>query len=70
MCASDAEPALRRLFEAIAAVMDLDEGSTRLELLFSEGRLTKWYAHNEARRPAELGRYDGRAAWLGARPAR
>jgi hypothetical protein len=67
MTASEPEPALRRLLEAVAAVMDLDAGMSRLELIFEDGHLVKYYTHDGPTSPRELERYDGRAAWLGAR---
>jgi hypothetical protein len=38
----EAAPLLVRLFGTIAAVMDLDEGQTGLELYFEDGRLRRW----------------------------
>ena len=58
------QPALRRLFEAVAQIMELDEGKTRLELLFTDGHLTQYWTQNMKRPPGTLARYDGRAAWL------
>jgi hypothetical protein len=58
------KPALQLLFEAAAVAMDMDHGRETLELLFQDGELELWYRHDQKNRPAELGRYDGRAAWL------
>ena len=44
--------------------MELDEGKTRLELLFTDGHLTQYWTQNMKRPPGTLARYDGRAAWL------
>jgi hypothetical protein len=58
------KPHLARIFEAIAAVMELDgPGQHVLELRFEEGRLVKWYAHG-AHATKTLADYDERAAWL------
>ena len=43
--ADEPQPLLRRLLEDVAAVMELDEGETRLELCFADGHLTRWYRH-------------------------
>jgi hypothetical protein len=45
--ATQPKPMLVRLFEAVAAVTDLDEGLTRLELEFDGGHLRRWTAHDE-----------------------
>ena len=58
------QPILRRVFEAAAAVMELDHGQTRLELEFDDGHLRRWWTHGERRGALELHRYDGRAAWI------
>ncbi len=45
--ANQPKPALARLFEAIAAVMDLDEkGLIVLELEFDDGRLRSWNVYD------------------------
>jgi hypothetical protein len=58
-------PALVVLFERIAAVMELDEGLTRLELEFDEGHLRRWSAHDERNGHEALRVFDGRAPVLG-----
>jgi hypothetical protein len=59
------KPHLARIFEAVAAVMELDRhGRQRLELIFADGRLVQWRAHPEwPRTPGDLARYDDGAAW-------
>lgn len=52
------KPQLVRLFEAIAAVMELDRGLHRLELLFDDGHLRPWTTHHERNGHAELRRFD------------
>jgi len=58
------KPALQRFFEAAAAVMELDHGQQRLELIFEDGRLLNWWTHAERRGAKELGRFDESAAFL------
>jgi hypothetical protein len=59
------KPHLARIFEAVAAVMELDRyGRQRLELIFQDGRLIQWRAYLECRTPKDLARYDDAAAWL------
>lgn len=59
------KPHLARLFEAIAAIMELDdEGETRLELIFGGGHLRRYFIHRERRGACALGEYDERAAHL------
>ena len=53
---------MQRLFEAIATVLELDEGRRRLELVFVDGRLVTWYTHAEKERPAALHRFDAATA--------
>jgi hypothetical protein len=63
--ASDApKPQLARLFEAIAAVMDLDEGQTGLELYFEDGRLRRWTERHLNQPFGRLQRFDDRASRL------
>ena len=47
--------------------MNLDTGKSRLELIFEDGRLVRYYTHDGPTSRRELERFDGRAAWLGAR---
>ena len=63
MTADEPQPILRRLLEDVAAVMELDEGETRLELCFADGHLTRWYAHRRGNVKA-LHVFDDRAAHL------
>jgi hypothetical protein len=60
------KPHLARIFEAVAAVMELDrDARQRLELIFEDGRPIPWRAHPEwPRTPGDLARYDDAAAWL------
>lgn len=67
----ESKPQLVQLFEAAAAVLDLDHGQHRLELVFDDGHLRQWFAHAEKRSPREFARLDGRSGWLvppGANP--
>jgi hypothetical protein len=57
----DEQPYLRRLFEAVAGVMDLDRGEHVLELHFTDGRLRDWWTHARKRPPAELRAFEDRA---------
>ena len=52
------KPQLVRLFEAIAAVMELNRGLNRLELFLDDGHLRQWTTHYERNGHAELGRFD------------
>jgi hypothetical protein len=67
------KPHLARIFEAVAAVMELDRyGRQRLELIFQEGRLIQWRAHLECRTPKDLADTTMRPpGWssVGARPS-
>jgi hypothetical protein len=49
--------------------MELEHGQTRLELEFDDGNLRRWSTRDERNDALELGRYDGRAAWIRARSA-
>jgi hypothetical protein len=53
------KPHLSRMFEAIAAIMDLDEGLTHLEIEFEEGHLRRWSTRDERSGPRS--RRDGRS---------
>jgi len=55
------KPHLARIFEAVAAVMDLDEGQHRLELVFADGHLQTWFVHDERNGHEALRRFDARA---------
>jgi hypothetical protein len=56
-------PSLQLIFEAVASVMGLDKGHTRLELIFHDGHLVKYYVHTAAR-PHELAIFDEHARWI------
>jgi hypothetical protein len=56
-------PSLQVIFEAVAGVMGLDKGQTRLELIFHHGRLVKYYVHTAAS-PRELGIFEEQARWI------
>jgi hypothetical protein len=58
------KPVLVRLFEAIAVVMDLDAGNTRLELEFEGGHLRRGTSHDERNGHEALRRFDARAPAL------
>ena len=66
MEAEASRPHLRRLFESIAGIMDIDHGLQRLELQFEDGILRCLWVHAKTG-STELGRYDDRTAWLVAR---
>lgn len=51
-------PHLAGVFEWAAAIMGLDHGKERLELVFEDGRLTRWWSHDEANGALELHRFD------------
>jgi len=59
------KPTLARFLEAIAAILDLEDG--RLELIFRHGRLEAWDLDGGVRPPAELGRFNDGADRLLAR---
>jgi hypothetical protein len=58
------KPILVRLFEAVAAIMELDMGQTGLELYFADGKLRRWTERHLNQPHARLHRFDGRAAFL------
>jgi len=49
--------------------MGLDHGTERLELVFEDGRLRRWWTHDEANGALELHRFDEDARRLVERPA-
>jgi hypothetical protein len=51
-------PYLVALLEETAAMLGLDHGMHRLELVFDDGYLRTWFAHAEKRRPGELAALD------------
>ena len=58
------KPHLARFFEAAAAIMGLDHGRQRLELIFEDGHLTQRWAHHEKRPIATLAAFDEGAQWM------
>jgi hypothetical protein len=58
------KPALVQVFEAIAGVLDINHGQTRLELEFDDGHLRRWWAHDERNGALQLHEFDAQAAWL------
>ncbi|MGH3041017.1 MAG: hypothetical protein ACRDNG_04645, partial [Gaiellaceae bacterium] len=44
--------------EVVAAVMGLDEGNQRLELIYEDGYLKRWFAHSGPNGHAELAAFD------------
>jgi hypothetical protein len=61
---SQPKPALQRVFEAAASVLNLDEGNQRLELIFRDGHLVRSYHHRGPIANDELARYEAHASWL------
>jgi hypothetical protein len=55
------KPMLVLLFERIAAIMELDDGQTGLELYFENGRLRRWTARDLNNGHDRLRRFDDRA---------
>jgi hypothetical protein len=64
MSAEAAQPILRPLLEAVAAVMELDEGEHRLELVFTDGNLRRWRTESGPRGTDALAAFDDRARYL------
>jgi hypothetical protein len=58
------KPLLVLLFEAAAAIMDLDEGQHTLELHFDHGHLRRWTALNKNNGHEALRRFDPRMAGI------
>jgi hypothetical protein len=56
-------PSLQLIFEASAAAMGLEQGRTRLELVFTEGRLQQYYIHRHGQ-PRELAAFEEKARWI------
>jgi hypothetical protein len=54
------KPSLQRIIEAVASIMDLGEGHKRLELIFQDGHLIKYYVHTAAK-PRDLDVFEERA---------
>ena len=61
------KPHIVRLLEAVAALMDIDEGHERLELEFEDGYLCRWTRADLRNDASELSRYDELAAGLVSR---
>lgn len=60
------KPAVARLLELVAAILELRDG--RLELLVAGGRLVAWHVDGGVRGPGNLSAYDQLADELLARP--
>jgi hypothetical protein len=58
-------PTLVRLLEAVAAIIDVEDG--RLELIFRHGRLEAWCVDGGLRMPPDLAAHDAAAEQLVAR---
>ncbi len=58
------KPHLARFFEAVAVLMGLTEGPQKLELIFQDGYLRRWFTQGGPRGARELAAYDEQAAWL------
>jgi hypothetical protein len=64
------KPALVRLLEAVAAILDLDgPGIAHLTLEFHDGHLRRWGTSDPGNGATELARYDQRAEALVSRLA-
>jgi hypothetical protein len=57
----EAKPSLQRVFEDACLSMRLDKGRHRLELVFMDGHLERFWVHAESRPARELHRYDDEA---------
>jgi hypothetical protein len=57
-------PYLARLLESVATLMELHEGEQRLELIFRDGYLVKFFTHAGPAGAYELARFDEQAASL------
>jgi hypothetical protein len=58
------KPLLVRLFDAVAAIMDLEEGQCSLELHFEHGHLRRWTARKSNNGHEALRQFDARAPVL------
>ena len=58
------KPALQAVLEAAAAAMDLDHGRQRLELVFVDGELHRFWAHSENMPAIALEAFEARAGWV------
>jgi len=63
------KPLLAELLEAIAEIMELDVGQTRLELEFKDGHLRRWHSHDVGHGRESLRPFEDRARWLHQRIA-
>jgi hypothetical protein len=59
-----AKPQLVQVLERVAEILELDDGHQRLELVFDQGHLVRWWAHDGPNGAKVLSRYDGRAGRL------
>jgi hypothetical protein len=58
------KPVLRRLFEAVACILQIDgAGEHTLELRFADGYLVSWHVHG-SHTAKTLGDFDAAAGWL------
>ena len=55
---------MQRFLEAVAAILGVDSGRRRLEVVFEDGQLVQWRVAREANSPSELARFDEEASWL------
>jgi hypothetical protein len=55
------KPVLVELFERIAAILDIDQGQTSLQLYFDHGRLRRWSALDTNNGHERLREFDDRA---------
>ena len=58
----DLPPLLERVFEAAARAIGVGQGAETLELRFQDGKLERWYRHDQANGAHELRRFDADAA--------
>ena len=52
------QPLLRSMLEAIASQLGMGRGRWTLELRFQNGRLDRWFRHEEHLAPDELARFE------------
>lgn len=58
---AETTPLLRSLLEAVASQLQMDSGRWTLELRFQNGRLDRWFRHEEHLGPGELARFEAEA---------
>lgn len=54
-------PLLRTLLEAVASQLGMARGRWTLELRYQDGRLDRWYRHEQHLAPDELARFEADA---------